>query len=222
MTDRSIVVISAGLNEPSTTRMLADLLGSATAGALQDLGVRAEVKVIELRDHARELVNQMLTGVGSPLLAAAMKEVAEADGLIAVTPVFSASYSGLFKVFVDVLDQGTLEGKPVLIAATAGTPRHSMVLDHALRPLFSYLGAVVVPTGVFAATEDWGAGGDRALSQRADRAGAELAAQVAGRRAAARDPFEEVTSFQALLAGGEASSLDGETSLSTQSPGEVR
>ena len=59
--------------------------------------------------------------------------------------MFSASYSGLFKTFFDVLEEGTLDGKPVLVAATAGTARHSLVLEHALRPLFAYLHAVVVP-----------------------------------------------------------------------------
>ncbi len=79
-----------------------------------------------------------------------------ADAVIAVTPVFSASYSGLFKSFFDVLDEDALDGKPVLIGATGGTARHSLVLEHALRPLFAYLRATVVPTAVFAATEDFG------------------------------------------------------------------
>ena len=109
-----------------------------------------------------------------------------------LTPVFAASYSGLFKTFFDVLDTDALDGKPVLVAATAGTARHSLVLDHALRPLFSYLHAVVVPTGVFAATEDFGVStpstgsGTRgtevavALQKRVERAAGELAALLAG------------------------------------------
>ena len=103
--------------------------------------------------------------------------------MIAVTPVFSASYSGLFKTFFDVLEHGALDGTPVLIAATAGTARHSLVLEHALRPLFAYLHAVAVPTGVFAATEDFGSPG---LSGRIDRAAGELADVVAPAPAAAR------------------------------------
>lgn len=87
--------------------------------------------------------------------------------------MFSASYSGLFKSFFDVLDKDALAGKPVLIAATGGTGRHSLVLEHALRPLFAYLRAVVVPTGVYAASEDWGAEG---LAERIERAADELAA----------------------------------------------
>ncbi len=100
-----------------------------------------------------------------------------ADGLIVVTPVFSASYSGLFKSFFDVIEPDALTGMPVLIAATGGTARHSLVLDHALRPLFAHLRAVVVPTGVYAASEDWGAEG---LDGRIERAAGELAGLMAG------------------------------------------
>jgi FMN reductase len=113
--------------------------------------------------------------------------VADADALIAVSPVFNASYSGLFKTFFDVLEPGALEGTPVLIAATAGTARHSLVLDHALRPLFNYLRAVVVPTGVFAATDDFGSGEQGpSLQGRVDRAAGELAALIAGSKQTVR------------------------------------
>ena len=97
--------------------------------------------------------------------------------MIAVSPIFSASYSGLFKTFFDVLEEDSLAGKPVLIAATAGTARHSLALEHALRPLFSYLRAVVVPTAVFGASEDFGKveQGSSSLSKRVDRAAREFA-----------------------------------------------
>ncbi|HSK58956.1 MAG TPA: NAD(P)H-dependent oxidoreductase, partial [Actinomycetospora sp.] len=112
---------------------------------------------------------------------------------------FSASYSGLFKTFVDVLDRDALDGTPVLLGATAGTARHQLALDHAMRPLFAYLHAAVVPTAVFAASEDWGTGGAE-LAPRIDRAGAELAAAVAARPAAGpADPFADVPDFTALL-----------------------
>ncbi|WP_181008696.1 NAD(P)H-dependent oxidoreductase, partial [Streptomyces sp. SM12] len=84
--------------------------------------------------------------------------VTSADALIAVTPVYNASYSGLFKSFFDLVDPTALAGTPVIVAATGGTPRHSLVLDHAMRPLFGYLRALTVPTGVYAATADWGGG----------------------------------------------------------------
>ncbi|MDN4162093.1 FMN reductase [Nocardioides abyssi] len=167
----SVVVVSAGLSNPSTTRLLADRLAAATTQALEEV----DVTVVELRDVAHELTDHLLTGFPGPGLADAIDTVRSADGLVVVTPVFSASYSGLFKTFFDVLEPGTLDGVPVLVAATAGTARHSLVLEHALRPLFAYLRAVVVPTGVFAATEDF-ASPD--LEQRIGRAAGELAALV--------------------------------------------
>jgi FMN reductase len=198
---RRIVVVSAGLSDPSSTRLLADLLGEATSAALGD----ADVEVIELRRLAHAVTDALLTGFPAGELAAAVEAVAQADALIAVTPVFSASYSGLFKSFFDVLEPGTLEGKPVLIAATAGTSRHSLVLEHALRPLFSYLHAVVVPTALFAASEDWAAAGvDGRLRARIDRAAAELAALVETRPAAEKvDQFDkdiaDMGDFESLL-----------------------
>jgi FMN reductase len=193
-----LAVISAGLSNPSSTRLLADRLAAAAREALDEV----EIDVIELRPLAHSLADHLLTGFASGELAEAIETVRRADGLIAVSPVFSASYSGLFKTFVDVLEPELLEGKPVLVAATAGTARHSLVLEHALRPLFSYLHAVVVPTGVFAASEDFGAGG---LEERIDRAAGELAALVgkvdptARRRRTVDDEFADPTPFDELL-----------------------
>jgi FMN reductase len=127
--------------------------------------------------------------------------VSGADGLIAVTPIFSASYSGLFKSFFDVLEQDALVGTPTLIGATAGTARHSLALEHALRPLFAHLRAVVVPTAVFAASEDWAGGPE--LVERIDRAAGELADLLSRRPVASRrDPFDDPTPFEALLHRG--------------------
>ena len=169
----SIVVVSAGLSVPSSTRLLADRIAAATARAVED----PEVVHVELRDLAHDLTDNLLTGFPGPRLAEAVRAAYRLDGLVAVTPVFSASYSGLFKMFFDVLEPGILDGKPVLVAATAGTARHSLVLEHALRPLFSYLHAVVVPTGVFAATDDFG---DAGLDARIARAAGELASLAGG------------------------------------------
>jgi FMN reductase len=118
-----------------------------------------------------------------------------------VTATFNASYSGLFKSFFDVLGEGALVDKPVLLGATGGTARHSLVLEHAMRPLFSYLRAVVTPTAVFAASEDWaGASIDGALRSRIDRAGREFADLVQRyERKPAADPFALTTNFEDLL-----------------------
>jgi FMN reductase len=211
-----LTVVTAGLSQPSSTRLLADRLTAATQRDLAARGqASADVTVIELRDLAHDITDQLLTGFGRPALRTAIGQVTTADGLIAVTPLYSGSYSGLFKSFFDILEPGALDGQPALIAATGGTPRHSLALEHAVRPLFSYLRAVPVPTAVFAATADWGDSGaeGRELNRRIDRAAAELAAAMNPAAAAlapvtpasqpksrrSNDPFASVTPFEELL-----------------------
>jgi FMN reductase len=199
MTTRTIVVVSAGLSQPSSTRLLADQLAAATA---RDLPAGTQIITIELRELAHDIVDNLLTGFPSPALGEAIGQVVRADGLIAVTPLYNGSYAGLFKSFFDVIDPEALAGKPVLIAATGGTARHSLALEHVIRPLFTYLRAVTVPTAVFAATGDWGSasssGGD--LTARIERAGAELAALIdRSQPAAPADPYACVPSFEQLL-----------------------
>ena len=204
----TVAVVSAGLSEPSSTRLLADRLSTAVSEQLHSAGHDVLVEVVELRPLAHALANNVLTGFPSGDLEAAVSTVTNADALVAVTPIFSASYSGLFKMFFDVLDKDALAGKPTLIAATAGTARHSLALEHAVRPLFTYLRAVVVPTAVFAATEDFGGAGNR-LGERIHRAATELVALLVPRTgspsrpaaASAADPFDDVIPFDQLLNG---------------------
>lgn len=199
-----LAVVSAGLGEPSSTRLLADRLAEAARVALEDQEREVEITTVELRDVATEIAHNFTTGFAGAALREASERVTEADGLIAVTPVFSASYSGLFKSFFDVLDNDALTGKPVLLGATGGTPRHSLVLEHAMRPLFSYLRAVTVPTAVYAATDDWAAADDGltpSLPRRVARAGGELAGLVAPRATQEPGPeAEEVVPFAQQLA----------------------
>jgi len=203
-TTRTLAVVSAGLGVPSSTRLLADRLTAATVAALRQRGVETTVEVVELREHARDLADHLVTGFPNESLRGVLETVTGADGLVAVTPIFSASYSGLFKTFVDLVDKDALTGTPVLIGATAGSARHSLALEHAMRPLFAYLRAIVAPTAVFAASEDW-AGGDGAsasLGDRIRRAAGELADLVAGRPPKApADPFADALSFEQLLRG---------------------
>ena len=205
MTGRSLVVVTAGLSQPSSTRLLGDRLAAAASRALGEAGQPVDVDVVELREHAQDLVNNLVTGFPSEALQGEIDRVVAADGLIAVTPVFSASYSGLFKLFFDVIERDALAGMPVLIGATGGTARHSLVLDHAMRPLFTYLGGGVSRTGVYAAAEDWGAAdapADASLAERIRRAGSELATAILARdRAVTADPFEDPVPFDQLLRG---------------------
>lgn len=216
MTDRTIAVISAGLNQPSSTRLLADRLADATLAELAARGLTASVETFELRDVAHELMNNLLTGFPAGDLRAVLTAVTGADGLIAVTPVFTTTYSGLFKTFVDILDKDALTGMPVLLGATGGTPRHSLALEYSMRPLFTYLHADVARTSVFASTDDWAGttgdqGGDdrsrggpasdqHALHSRILRAGRELAEMAAAQpHATPPDPFADAPSFTDLL-----------------------
>jgi FMN reductase len=196
---RSLVVVSGGLSQPSSTRLLADALAAAAVSALGERDGDTVVTVVELRDAAHDIVNNLLTGFASPSLQESLDAVTSADAVIAVTPVFAASYAGLFKSFFDLLEPDALAGTPVLVAATGGTERHSLALEYALRPLFTYLRAEVMPTGVFAATSDWGTAG---LVVRIDRAATELAVAVQRRtpRAADSGGGVEVTPFAELLA----------------------
>lgn len=199
MSVRRIAVISAGLSQPSSSRLLADRLSDATVRRLTEHGYQVEVQVIELRELARDITNNLLTGFPAPALREVLDRVAEADALIAVTPIFSASYSGLFKSFFDILEPDALTDLPVLIGATGGTSRHSLVLEHAVRPLFSYLHAVAAPTGVYAAAEDWGGAADNggALQERIERAAAQFTELVArsDRTGRGNDPFAGVLAY---------------------------
>jgi FMN reductase len=209
-TARRIAVVSAGLSNPSSTRMLADRLAVATTKQLAERGIEAEVDVFELRDYAHDITNNLLTGFAPAALESVINAVVSADAVIAVTPIFSTSYSGLFKSFIDVLDPDALTGKPVLIGANAGTARHSLAIDYAIRPLFTYLHAEPVSTGVFAASSDWGASADNVapLGERIDRGARELAEAIDRREPATdADPFDpasylgEGRSFGHLLGG---------------------
>jgi len=198
-----LTIISGGLREPSSTRLLADRLEASVRAELAALEMSADSAFVELRPLGRAIMDAMLTGFAAPALESAFETVASADGVIAVTPAFNASFSGLFKSFVDVLPEETLSDMPVLIGATGGTERHSLVLEHSLRPLFSYLHAIVSPTGVYAATDDFGAQQGPALGQRVAKAAADFARLIQGCGAhQRRDMFaEELSSMERLLAG---------------------
>ncbi|MFE0699328.1 FMN reductase [Streptomyces sp. NPDC058872] len=202
-----LVAVSAGLSSPSSTRLLTDRLLRAARYRLAEQEYAVDVRVVELRDLAVDVAKHFVTGFPSAALQEAIDAVTGADGVIAVTPVFTGSYSGLFKSFFDLMDPAALTGTPVLLGATGGTARHSLVLDHALRPLFAHLRALVVPTAVYAASEDWGTGGGAAptgfgqegLPTRITRAGNEFADAVAA-RPARRAEEDEVIPFEQQLA----------------------
>ncbi|MEV7635041.1 FMN reductase [Pseudarthrobacter enclensis] len=203
METRRLTVLSAGLGVPSSSRLLADQLAASAKRQLEAAGYTVQVDTVELRDLAVDIANNFVTGYAAPRLAEVIAGVEASDGIIAVSPVFSASYSGLFKSFFDVLDPKALDGKAVLLGATGGTDRHQMVLDYAMRPLFSYLRTRVAATAVFAGPQDWGAadGAGTPLAGRVDRAAAELAQLLHGTQPGRRPAPMESLPFEQLLAG---------------------
>jgi FMN reductase len=177
MTDTSqremrLVVVSAGVSDPSSSRLLADRIAGKSLELLRESGTQASASVVELAPLAVEIARATVAGFPSEQLQAAIDRVAAAHAIVASTPIYKAGISGLFKSFVDLLDNDLLVAKPVLLAATAGTSRHALVIDEQLRPLFGFMRALVLPTSVFAGPEDWAAS---ELGERIDRAATELA-----------------------------------------------
>ena len=203
METRRITVLSAGLGVPSSTRLLADQLAAAATRELTAAGYEVTTDVVELRELAVDIANNFVTGFAPPRLADVIAGVEASDGIVAVSPVFSASYSGLFKSFIDVLDPKSLDGKAALLGATGGTDRHQMVLDHAMRPLFSYLRTRTAATAVFAGPQDWGNtdDGGTPLSVRIDRAAAEFSSLLEGNQPGRKPASLESLPFEQLLAG---------------------
>ena len=171
MSTYRLALISAGTSDPSSTRLLADRTAGRVTALAGKRGHTVTVALIELRELSSDIASALVTQLITPKLRQAVTALGEADGVIASTPVYKAGPSGLFTSFLDILDNDLLIGKPVVLAATAGTARHALVADDQLRPLFAYLRTLTVPTSLFAAPEDWV---DPALGQRIDRAAVEL------------------------------------------------
>jgi FMN reductase len=183
----NLVVVSAGTSDPSSTRLLADRTAQRVAALAERRRATVRTRVLDLRALATDITTALTSQLVTPRLQQAVDALGAADGVIAAAPVYKAGPSGLFTSFFHVLDNDLLIGKPVVLAATAGTARHALVVDDQMRPLFAYLRTLPVPTSLFAAPEDWGApssagraageqyGGESgALSNRIDRAAFEL------------------------------------------------
>jgi len=167
----NLAVVSAGTGDPSSTRLLADRVAERTAALAARRGHQVSTSVVDLREISADISTALVSQLVTPRLRQAVDALVPADGIVASTPVYKAGPSGLFTSFFQVLDNDLLIGKPVVLAATAGTARHALVADDQMRPLFAYLRALPVPTSLFAAPEDWS---DPALAGRVDRAAFEL------------------------------------------------
>ncbi|WP_454301862.1 CE1759 family FMN reductase [Salana multivorans] len=207
---KRVVVISAGASDPSSTTLLATRAAARVEALAGEQALRTESRVIELRTLARDVADALVTQLVSPALQDALDAVRDADALVVSTPVYKAGPSGLLTSFLQVLDNDLLIGTPVLLAATAGSARHALVVDEQLRGVFAYLRAVTVPTGLFAAPEDWGSG----LGERMDRAATELVALLAGGfREAVREGAWGSYQHSFASAGGTELGIDLDTDL---------
>lgn len=215
-----LVVIDASLSEAGSSSRLARELVAALPADWQ-------VTHLQLRPLARELAESLLVGFASPALESAYEAVGMADAAIVATPTYQSSYSGLLKLFFDLLPDGAMTGVPTIAAATGGSTRHALALDYALRPLLNYLRAEVVPTGIYAAAEDWGvtaadSSGDAAggLDRRVRRAARELAAAVLAKRASRDGGAPEGGAGATSSTGGAAVQANAAASLGEERAGE--
>ena len=172
MSDVTIAVLTAGVSDPSSSRLLADRAAQRTADAMGASDLSATFRSIDLSTIAVDIAQALVSGMPNRKVTAAIDDLAESDAIIASTPVYKAGISGLFKSFADLLDNDLLIAKPVILAATGGTSRHAMVVDEQLRPLFAFLRAIPMPTSLYAAPEDWSS---PELGDRISRAAGELA-----------------------------------------------
>lgn len=172
---RRLVVVNAGVSDPSSTRLLGDRLAQKALDALGGAGVEATIGTIDLASLAVDTARAMISGIKSDGLETAIDAVAASDALILVTPVYKAGVSGILKSFLDILDNDLLIAKPVIVGGTGGSSRHAMVPDEHLRPILAFFRAMPVPTSVYAAPDDWGSA---EFGRRVQRAATELALLV--------------------------------------------
>lgn len=171
----TVAVVTAGTSDPSTTTMLGQKVADkfVTLAAAQQL--EAQIRVVNLRNIAADIMTALVTQHVSEELQAASDIMRDADAVVAATPIYKAGASGLFTSFFQVLDNDLLIGTPVALAATAGSPRHALVIDDQMRGVFSYLRTITTPTSIFAAPDDWTS---KELGNRVTRQATELLALV--------------------------------------------
>jgi FMN reductase len=145
-----VVIVSGSSSRPSRTRLLAEQILAVVGRE-----VEIEPHVIDIADVGSDLGRALVRHQLSASAERALALVESAEILIAATPVHRGSYSGHFKHLFDLIDQDALIDVPVILAATGGGDRHCLVIEHMLRPLFSFLQAFAVPVGIYATPADF-------------------------------------------------------------------
>lgn len=180
-----VVSISGSVRRPSRSRVLGELVADATLQRIDldfesyDLidagpGLGAAFTREELSDDARRV----------------LEAIENADALIAISPVYKGSYTGLFKHLFDFVSPAKLVNKPVVVGATGGGHRHGLVVEHQMRPLFGFFSALTVPTSVYASDQEFANDAlvEPSVRERVDQAAAQLAALLIARRPTANEP----------------------------------
>jgi FMN reductase len=145
-----VVGVSGSLHEPSRTTVLVQAIIDRLAEH-----VEVERTVVEVAALAPGLAGAVRRDQVSPDVQRALERIEAADVLVAASPVYRASFTGLFKHLFDFVEQYALVGTPVLVAATGGGERHALILEHQLRPLFGFFQALTLPVGVYASHADF-------------------------------------------------------------------
>jgi FMN reductase len=145
-----IVGVSGSLREPSkTTALVRELIDGVAARE------QVETRLIEVATLGPLFAGALRREDLQPEVEDALRAIETADLLIVASPVYRASFTGLFKHLFDFVGQYALIGTPVLLAATGGGERHALILEHQLRPLFGFFQALTLPVGVYASDTDF-------------------------------------------------------------------
>jgi len=150
MSTLSLAGLSGNISSPSKTRTLVQ-----TALDLATDRVAATSQLFELADFGEDLGRARRISDLPSEVQARLTSLLAADALIVASPIYKASYTGLFKHLIDLLDPGTLKRKPILIASSGGGEKHALAVEHQLRPLFAFFEARVLSTAVHVSDKDF-------------------------------------------------------------------
>ena len=145
-----VVAVSGSLTDPSRTTALVEAIAAAFGGV-----IATETHVIKLNHLGPHLGGALSRKELPDVAEAELQRIEAADLLIVATPVYRASFTGLFKYLFDFVDQYALVDTPVLLSATGGSDRHALIIEHQLRPLFAFFQSLVLPLGVYAQDADF-------------------------------------------------------------------
>jgi FMN reductase len=145
-----VVAVSGSLHAPSKTTAL---VGEILASFGRELEIDAHL--IEINDIGPEFAGALRRDQLPAPVEEELQRIEGADLLIVASPVYRASFTGLFKHLFDFVGQYALVDKPVLLAATGGSDRHALIIEHQFRPLFGFFQALTLPIGVYANDSDF-------------------------------------------------------------------